>query len=479
MLLLIFYLTDFRLVGFIPKAAFSSLIVLAFLDIMVTWFFKSYQKTSDKMEWLVVPIIIIAAFMVGLLNAVFIGIAASTILFVANFFRSGVVKFLASGLSVRSTIERPFLSGDWLDRHGDLIQILVLQNYLFFGNASSILAYITTMFVERESESSDDDEFGYDLPPMPKIVILDFMLVTGMDTSTVDVISGVIKECQSHDCKVFLAGLSPRMRTTLSLGGVKPETGERSKRKIRFFPDLDSAMGKAEDMLLSDSDMYKPDILGENRRRLISDGDVVNSGFGFALRHIDEQVREVKRFVVRIMHTASHQVLIHCAVLSWQHGREFAEGLHGLQKHTKPLELAPGQCLFSSDGGPVQENMRGFFFIEEGIIKIERDSSVTLTRGSVHDISLDGFTSSFDSDSSVGQMKARSASLRRRAAQMKGPGQERTTHFRVARVGPGWILGSMEGLSGNQNSGYHVAGTSFHAAHFALACRIPNPFPQK
>jgi hypothetical protein len=120
--------------------------------------------------------------------------------------------------------------------------------------------------------------------------------------------------------------------------------------------------------------------------------------------------------------------------------------------------------------------MRGFFFIEEGIMKIERDSSVTLTRGNIADIPLDGFTSSFDSDSSVGQMKARSASLRRRAAQMKAAGQERTTHFRVARVGPGWILGSMEGLSGNQNSGHHVAGTSLHAVHDALAFHIPNPF---
>ena len=295
LLLLVFYLTDFQLVGYIPKAAFSSLIVLAFLDIMVTWFFKSYQKTLDKLEWLVVPVIIIAAFVVGLLNAVFIGIAASTVLFVAAFFRSGVVKFMASGLTVRSTIERPFLSGDWLDRHGDLIQILVLQNYLFFGNSSSILAYMTTMFEEPEADDNDDDG-EFELPPKPKFVILDFMLVTGMDTSTVDVVAGILQLCKSHNCKVFLTGLSPRMRMTLALGGVKPETGERSKRNVRFFPDLDSALGKAEDMLLRDTNIYKPDILDESRRRLVSDGDVCNSGFGFALRHIDEQVCGRTRF---------------------------------------------------------------------------------------------------------------------------------------------------------------------------------------
>lgn len=243
------------------------------------------------MEWLVVPVIIVAAFVVGLLNAVFIGIAASTVLFVAAFFRTGVVKFMASGLTVRSTIERHFLSGDWLDRHGDLIQILVLQNYLFFGNASSILAYIATMFEEPVTDGLADGDFDVEIPPMPKFVILDFTLCTGMDTSTVDVISGIIQTCKNHDCKVFLAGISLRMRTTLTLGGIKPLTGERSKRQIRFFPDLDSALGKAEDMLLSDADIHKHEVLDEGRRRLLSEGDANNTGFLFALRHIDEQVR--------------------------------------------------------------------------------------------------------------------------------------------------------------------------------------------
>lgn len=344
-LLLVFYLTDFQLVEYIPKAAFSSLIVLACLDIMITWFFKSYQKTLDKLEWLVVPVIIISAFVVGLLSAVFIGIAASTLLFVAAFFRSGVVKFMASGVTIRSTIERPFISGDWLDRNGDLIQILVLQNYLFFGNASSILAYITTVF----EDSSNDDEFDFELPPLPTFVILDFTLVTGMDTSTVEVIAGILQLCRSRNCKLFLAGLSPRMRMTLALGGIKPETGERSERKLRFFPDLDSALGKAEDMLLRDTHIYKPDILDESRRRLVSEGDTSNSGFGFALRHIDEQ-----------------------------HGKSFAQGLEGLRKHTRALDLAPGECLFSCDGGPVQEDQRGLFFIEEGIM-VSRQQTVCLT----------------------------------------------------------------------------------------------------
>lgn len=83
MILSAFYLSNFQLVGYIPKPAFSSLLVLAFIDMISTWAIKSYFKTKEKMEWLVVPVIVLLAFVVGLLQSVFLGIAFSTFLFVA------------------------------------------------------------------------------------------------------------------------------------------------------------------------------------------------------------------------------------------------------------------------------------------------------------------------------------------------------------------------------------------------------------
>jgi hypothetical protein len=280
LLLLCFYLTDFKLVGYIPKPAFSSLLVLAFIDMISTWFIKSYFKTKEKMEWLVVPLIVVLAFVVGLLGAVFVGIAMSTFLFVAAFFRSGVVKYIANGITVRSTIERSLKTGKWLDEHGDRIQLIVLQNFLFFGNASSILDYISSMF---EEPASDVDSIF--VPPVPNIVVLDMTLVTGMDTSAVDAISDILAIFSNHDAKLFLSGVSTNLRQVMLLGGVKPEsTRDRSKRKLRFFPDLDSAIGKAEDMLL-EHEAIEDDI--------IHYVGGVDSGFQRALRHIDEQVRKM------------------------------------------------------------------------------------------------------------------------------------------------------------------------------------------
>jgi len=265
-------------VAFIPKPAFSCLLVLAFIDMINSWVIKSYFKTKEKMEWLVVPLIVTLAFVVGLLSAVFLGIAMSTFLFVASFFRSGVVKYVANGITIRSTIERPPMTAKWLDLNGDLIQVLVLQNYLFFGNASSILTYISSMF---EDPPDDTDEIF--LPPLPKIIVLDLTLVTGMDTSAVDVFSDILNVCGNHGCKLFLSGVSTNLRQVMYLSGVKPESiRERAKRKLRFFPNLDAAVGKAEDILLDDENFehYMMARSGPGER-----------GFEYALRQIDVQVR--------------------------------------------------------------------------------------------------------------------------------------------------------------------------------------------
>jgi hypothetical protein len=70
---------------------------------------------------------------------------------------TGVVKYVANGAVIRSTIERPFRKGDWLLENGDFIQIIVLQNYLFFGNASAVYNYISSMFLRSEGGDSGDN----------------------------------------------------------------------------------------------------------------------------------------------------------------------------------------------------------------------------------------------------------------------------------------------------------------------------------
>ena len=382
LLLVIFYITDFSLVRYIPKACFSSLLVLGAVDTFVVWFFLSYRKTQDLLEWLVVPFIVAFSLVVGFLNAVFLGVGISTFVFVASFFRVGIVKFNATGLEIRSTIERSFTVSHWLDTHGDYIQVLVLQNYLFFGNASSVQTYISTMFEDVEEDSTLP---MLDLPPKPKVLILDMSLISGMDTSTLDIFAEIKDLCKNNNCKLFLCGLSARAKKGLALTGVKPGTGSKDLRLVRFFADLDVALGKAEDFI--SLDLQEKEKIDFARRTF---SDLTGSGFQRALKYIDEQ-----------------------------HGQEFSKNLLDLEPYTQLIELHAGDCLFACDGGTIEESDRGLFFIESGMLKIERDAMATLTRGRTV-----GNTTRNRSFGTLNNLHARSGTIGRQCAALKAKPRE-------------------------------------------------------
>jgi STAS domain len=236
--------------------------------------------------------------------------------------RSGVVKYVANGVHVRSTIERPPKVSRWLDKSAIKIQILVMQNYLFFGNASSMIAYISMMFDEPDKKSDPNL-----ITPCPKIVIIDMTLVTGMDTSAVDAFKDILTVCGNNDCKLFLSGVSPQMQNVMKRVGVHPGNGSvRSQRKLRFFVDLDAAIGKAEDVLIELESFVEEITLPYDVQQ--------RDGFYKALYHIDVQ-----------------------------HNISFATELSELRSYATLLDIDPGDELYEENN-----DERGLFFIEHGIL---------------------------------------------------------------------------------------------------------------
>jgi len=272
----------------------------------------------------------------------------------------------------------------------------------FLTYTHSLLQYyldISTMF--EVVGATESQRLGFNIPPFPKILILDLSLVTGMDTSTADIFGEIFEFCKNNECKLFLCGLSSRMKKSLELGGVKPEGGPRSNSSVRFFSDLDTALGRAEDSLIRTEMVEK---LDSRSRKKAPESRA--DGFRRALKQIDEL-----------------------------HGVDFAGGLLKLHPHVEFLELEPGQCLYACDGGVVEDPQRGLFFIEEGLLKIERDSgqSLTMTRT----------RSSIGAATALNTLKnqhARMGTVARRTALAKGigAGQSSQNNLRLARLGPGW-----------------------------------------
>lgn len=130
-----------------------------------------------------------------------------------------------------------------LDTHGDGVRVLILQNYLFFGNATSILRYISTMFEDVLLDEAIQLDFP--IPPVPIVLVLDLSLITGMDTSSVDVFMDIWRLCKSNDCKLYVCGCSPRLRQTFARGGMKPDSkGPKKSRTFLYFSDFDHGLGR-------------------------------------------------------------------------------------------------------------------------------------------------------------------------------------------------------------------------------------------
>ena len=392
-LLVFFYLNKFELVGYFPRIVFSTLLFISSMDLLNNWFVLSYNKTADKGEWLIVPILSLFAFVVGVLPAVAFGMALSTMIFVGSFYKSGVVKFIATGMTVHSTTERNVDDAEWLDQNGDLIQVLVLQNYLFFGNANSVKNYVASMFSTRESAYEHST-------PSPKYLIIDFSLVTGMDTSSVEIFSDIVTLCYERKCQVFLAALSPSLSYVMKRGGVKPSSDVMSKYSIlRLPPTLESALMKAEDGLLKF-------VLKTEEREMIHvherSRNAVNDGFLHALTLIDQK-----------------------------HGTAIASKLNDLRPFTSVVNLAAGESLFHNPDGSENDRELGLFFIEHGIIRVERDAFATNTR-------TGNTLRSIDSSDAPTGLTSFGSLTNLKAAWVSKLNNDDKRNVRIARFGSGW-----------------------------------------
>lgn len=316
----------------------------------------------------------------------------------------GVVKFVSTGLAIRSSIERNVDDNNWLDMNGDLIQVLVLQNYLYFGNATSCLHYISTMFDDCDDGSKYVIEFQ--LPPIPKYILLDMSIVTGIDTSAVDIMVEISSLCKANCCCLVLSGIPSTVKSSLVAGGLTPS--RQYHPHLFFMDDLDSSLGKAEDDLLNIVALREERLTQESKRqrhqRITS---MIDNGMRYALRKIDEQ-----------------------------HDLGFSKSLAELELYAIPRDLEPGELLNETGSESLK---RGLYFIESGLIKCSVDASASLTRGRQR------FESGLvkKNDMSLSKLNARSGTIARRAAVLKNSNRmnqfEQT--FRLGRFGPGWVIG--------------------------------------
>lgn len=208
------------------------------------------------------------------------------------------------------------------------------------------------------------------------------------------------------------------------------------------MPDLEAALGKAEDGLLRF--VYKVQEK-EKARIKMRRKSIDDDGFVYALEQIDAQ-----------------------------HGTDCVNGLEELGLYTQVVELREGESVYHDEfGNLTNQRERGLFFIEAGYMKVERDPNLTLKRGSTGShIGTIYATPRITKDASFSELRVRTATIGREAAKLKKASKmiSETKNVRLAKFGPGWVVGSLEGCAQILVPGMYSAETPCRLHHLPYQC---------
>ena len=128
-----------------------------------------------------------------------------------------------------------------------------------------------------------------------------------------------------------------------------------------------------------------------------------------------------------------------------------------------PIEMDSNQILPWGD-----ETHHGLFFIEYGQLRIEHNSDYTVnktfpSRRVTLNVSAASRPGGYDplSNASIGQLNARAGTQVRQAPIWDNTNDRKDfteQQFRLARIGPGWVVGMIEECSGMRRAGVYISG---------------------
>ena len=161
-----------KVISVFPKVILGGLLLNLGLDFLVEWLVDTWKRLQ-KMDYLVIVLILVVIATVGFLEGIVIGLLMSIALFVIKYSKVEVIKYELSGKTYSSNVGRSDQMKKILEENGDKIFILPLQGFVFFGTANQILERVQQRF---ESATIIDMSF----------LVFDFRQVTGVDSSAVN-----------------------------------------------------------------------------------------------------------------------------------------------------------------------------------------------------------------------------------------------------------------------------------------------------
>jgi len=228
-LLMVFFVGG-TFLSFFPKFVAAGLPVYLGLSMMWEWLIDA-RRSVPRVDYAIIVIILLIVEFFGFLEGIGIGIVASVVIFVFRYSSIDIIKNQFDGRSYRSSKDRSITDQRLLDHHSDQLVILQLQGFIFFGTANSLYEKIKQLTTQAEKAL--------------KFVVLDLLLVQGIDSSAVKSFEKLARYLESKDINLVIVNSSDTVRKSFEADGLNSSNFER----LRNFDDLEHATEWCEDLI--------------------------------------------------------------------------------------------------------------------------------------------------------------------------------------------------------------------------------------
>ena len=159
-------LSGSALLAYIPKWVLGGVLLMIGVKLLLEWGIFAWFKVPH-LDYALILIVLASIAIWGFIIGIEIGIIIACGLFIFSYSRHQVIRHRFSGATHLSNVDRSFPEQRLLRQQDDQIHILLLQGYLFFGTANTLLEQVC----QRLKDST--------LPPI-QFIVLDFRLVNGL-----------------------------------------------------------------------------------------------------------------------------------------------------------------------------------------------------------------------------------------------------------------------------------------------------------
>jgi sulfate permease, SulP family len=220
------------ILGLVPAPLLAGLLLQMGGELIEEWLLSS-RRTMQRSEYAQLVLIFFAIVFFDFVAGVGLGLVVACITFAINTSRVQLVLAAMNRKNYASRVDRPIGQAEALAQHGENIQILRLQGFIFFGSAYGLLSE-AKQALERTSCGNC------------RSLVLDCRRVLGIDSSAVLNLVKLRSFARRGSITLAFSGLSAGILDSLKAGGVI----EEHDPLCRVFPTLEAAIEWGEGRLI-------------------------------------------------------------------------------------------------------------------------------------------------------------------------------------------------------------------------------------